>query len=592
MVAMAGDLFESTQQMKDFAKSPGPGLGTREEIECARVEEIHGQKGNFSEEVRHAVKERYYALASDNPSHFLNPKEGDIYRPIEDRVTAKDTFGGPVGAGATYRDGHMKAIREAVRAGKAGDSDNEARLIEGFSEHFLTDAFSSGHARVPRTDVKEYWHAKVPMFWTNLRWYMAEKIAWHLNDNNFGYGILTVDIMISEARETIDSLIAEVGFPPMSFGDVISGALHDFDNVTGVWVLIEGAPVKILGDGQLKWADQIPKAPPAGSGLLDMIFQGLYQMAMERHTAAKNTRDLAIEAVKRSIDEVTRAYQLGQAGQEADKVIETLLAGTQLFAGETMLPEVLSDMAGPVTPGGEWQFNSAEELLADSHMQDALKIFAAEKAGEIGSMGAKLSGAKKAAFEGGFLGPLKAQPLKVMQEIIDYVPHTGSGFGGYGHDEDDRALEYYAEAKSQNALGGLTVRQKIRIVHELLSGATIGDEETAILELLDANPGDAPQIIEAVTWEWLWDDLDGDEHIRFVRKCGPVFWPTQGYAAKYEEVSRLAAGYTSWIAEEAIMIILRTCTQSEVRAMDAQFNLDFDLTGKNQDELDEMLAAP
>ena len=170
--------------------------------------------------------------------------------------------------------------------------------------------------------------------------------------------------------------------------------------------------------------------------------------------------------------------------------------------------------------------------MADSSMQEALKIFAAEKAEEIASLGGSLSGAKKEAFEQGFLNPLKARPLGVMQEIIDYVPTTGSGFGWYGHDEDDRALEYYEEAKAQNALGGLTVPQKIRVIHELLDGATVGDEETAILDLLAANPSEANQLIQANTWEWLYDDIDDDEHKTFVRTYGPRFWPTQSLDAK------------------------------------------------------------
>ena len=60
--------------------------------------------------------------------------------------------------------------------------------------------------------------------------------------------------------------------------------------------------------------------------------------------------------------------------------------------------------------------------MADSYMQEALKIFAAEKAEEIASLGGSLSGAKKEAFEQGFLNPLKARPLGVMQEIIDLRP--------------------------------------------------------------------------------------------------------------------------------------------------------------------------
>src|SRR5687768_12346943 len=74
----------------------------------------------------------------------------------------------------------------------------------------------------------------------------------------------------------------------------------------------------------------------------------------------------------------------------------------------------------------------------------------------------------------------------------------------------------------------LYIRQKVRIVRELLSGATVGDEETAILELLEANKGEAPAVIAGTGWEWPYNDLDDHEQVLFIRKLRPVLLVDSG----------------------------------------------------------------
>ena len=69
-------------------------------------------------------------------------------------------------------------------AGQAKRADRRALLLEAFSNHFLTDSFSSGHLRTPRQTLAEEWHAKVPMFFTNFKMFMAERIAKYINDHN------------------------------------------------------------------------------------------------------------------------------------------------------------------------------------------------------------------------------------------------------------------------------------------------------------------------------------------------------------------------------------------------------------------------
>jgi hypothetical protein len=77
-----------------------------------------------------------------------------------------------------------------------------------------------------------------------------------------------------------------------------------------------------------------------------------------------------------------------------------------------------------------------------------------------------------------------------------------------------------AEALSIS-LGTLTVNQKERLLRHVLGGATIGNEEPMILDLLRARPADAVQLIRRVGWRWLWEDLGGDNCRAFVRETAP-----------------------------------------------------------------------
>ena len=260
MVAMGGDWFGSVQQMLDLAKVPGPGAGTREEVEYVLTVEIHGHKDkeeDFSEAARKAAKGRYYKMAADNSSHFLNPREGDTSRTPQEQVAATEN-GKPMGAAANYHDNHRNALIEAARAGQAGEPIDRAMLLEAFSNHYLTDSFSSGHVRTPRQTLAEEWHAKVPMFFTNFKMFMAERIAKYINDHNIR-GALTVDTLMFKgegvfpagAMPTIEKTLKEKQMPPITFGDIVSGALHDYDNKKGVDVYIEGKRTKLFGDSQL-----------------------------------------------------------------------------------------------------------------------------------------------------------------------------------------------------------------------------------------------------------------------------------------------------------------------------------------------------
>ena len=116
IVALVGDLYAS---FADLDKA-----GLREVLELIPL--IRSDKTTTAE-FQEATGGRYLDLAEKNIAHFLNVPKGNN---IE-----------------TWREGHRAAINLA-RQGNA----NAAWGTNAGADHFLTDAFSSGHLRAPRAE--------------------------------------------------------------------------------------------------------------------------------------------------------------------------------------------------------------------------------------------------------------------------------------------------------------------------------------------------------------------------------------------------------------------------------------------------------
>lgn len=87
------------------------------------------REGADTEQQERATGGRYLALAAENEAHFSNTARG---RGNHDR----------------WRDLHLQAIA-AARAGNA----NAAWTLNAMADHYLTDAFSGGHVRTPRSQL-------------------------------------------------------------------------------------------------------------------------------------------------------------------------------------------------------------------------------------------------------------------------------------------------------------------------------------------------------------------------------------------------------------------------------------------------------
>ena len=590
VTALAGDYFGSVQQLQALAGVPGSAsapfsvVGSVDEVKYALYVEVQKtmKADQFDEGVVNAAKRRYFGLAAQNASHFSQPELGD-----ELLTQAERAAKGSANNAGSYLANHELAIEAAIAAGsgQCGPLD-EAMLYEGFGSHFLTDAFASGHTRTPRTSISDWWNPKVPMFWHNLKLWLAENIAKHLNDNTIIAGsVLTINYFWKSAIDTLESVMAAKGMPDLTFGDAIGGALHDLDNLEGVEAQVGDRFVTLVGDGEV--LDGSDRELARGS----------------------ETLKLAAASVKVSIKDIHDAYEYATSGQtDPTAVKQALMTPDGLYRAEQLWPHALPDsqVANPTLP---WMVSTIEELLANDRIQEALTHFAHEKADTLGGeveLDAPLKLEKEAALKW-TLAKLKqdrAGVLSVFREIIDYTPGLASAgspeeegelTGLFGDTSDDNAREYYRQAEKKGALHTLSVAQRQRLIRLALDGATGDDDEAMIVGLLNANYDHIVPVLDSVGWRAVWEDLHGDECRQFLATAGPTYWRAQSYTRKRSEVGWLADGPTGEIAEETMIVILRTCTPAEVRSIDdevgGRMGLSWDLDGAEQDEFDRLKAG-
>lgn len=506
MVAMAGDHFSDINQMRNYAQNLGPGAGSREEIEYVRIVKIHGRDDkatieSFSSGAREAADKRYYELAGENRSHFLNPKAGDEDRSTADKAgdVAKEYRGEwydifnmmeievPLGAGAGYRQNHVRALFEGYFAGISGSGIDSALAAEAFSNHYLSDAFSSGHVRTARASIADHWNQRIPLFYPNLKGYIAEKLAEQLEKVKL-WGAFSEEaiykgpLWFSGSLSAVTEELEKKG--GVTFGSFVSGAIHDYDNQHGVKVSIDGQDATLFGDEHLGQGDE---------------------------------KSYAIKAVSISYKEVEKVWELGQAKKGPLEVYKAIVQDG-LFAAEKLLPKPKPDSDQSADQQRiKWDYDDVKDLLADSKFREALKIFCENKAGEFETAAKGFDDEdQRDAFMKQIVEPLKATPVDVVWQVINWTPDTGGGV--FGHNQDDNALDYYEQAKDKGAMETLTVTQKISLIIDLVRGATMGDEEDAIWDMLTIKESDARAIIDWVGWDRLESEIGNKFKNKFPEK--------------------------------------------------------------------------
>jgi hypothetical protein len=414
LVAM-GDYFSSPDEIASLAATPGKRKGTLGEVYYALFVSVRGQDEKsmmgewFDESAKAAVNERFYKLAATNVSHFPNPYGGD--EELDPRTKAKrhEGPGEPIGQAATYRDGHVRAIRRALELGKAGKPIGGALAIDAFASHFLTDAFSAGHLRTPRVPVQEYWRRKVPDFYQRFQRWLGDTMAEWIDHNGAQWQQAVPmgakrNAALAAVRDALKSM------PPMSFGDVVGLAVHDFDSERGVVVELNGKRMRMVGDGKL--------LDPEGD---DEPGQA---------KAAHDTMDLAVKAVEASTADVEKAHDLGRGGTDLDVAVARLTsAGKGLFAAERLVPKPVADEKLTVADKSlRWHFDTVEELLQDKRMRRAITIFANNKAQMFDSImdNPKIDAVAKQGLQVMVQGPMSSSDpntvIGLFRKILQHAP--------------------------------------------------------------------------------------------------------------------------------------------------------------------------
>ncbi|GEM_PF-917331 len=336
MVALAGDYFQSVEEIRALADPKNP--EGQAQIRWAR-EDGMGIKATppVSKEAETAAKNRYYALAAVNISHF---SAGGTARNDYERV-------------------HQQALAEAFQAGLTGDMTklSDAKVAEAFSNHYLTDMFAAGHVRTPRNEIKEWYQQRFPPDGgiSQIVSYLANFITDKLDD----YGNIPWYWLKRWVRPRVRAKVEELGGPALkaySLGDIVSLAYHDYDNEHGLAVISEAGPDGKLVPGGYVW----PELDKGDSHLKESPL----------------TKQMAVAAVRDSLQDLTFMFDAGQrsgAGkclspEAIDAAVQTELAGMQPFAAEKYVPREakqgdIMDRGDAPNVQFEWKWGALDPIL-------------------------------------------------------------------------------------------------------------------------------------------------------------------------------------------------------------------------------------
>jgi hypothetical protein len=354
------------------------------------------EQGAGQGEVERRVRDRYLALASANDDHFVAPGYSDAA-----------TGSGAPSAPAAYRRLHRVALDEAWRAGRSGADVASALAREAAAQHYLTDAFASGHLRTPVADIRRYWKARYPEFWDRLQRKVAADTARALRELSGLLALLPEGYLQRRTRAELSRRTSR--YPELSMGDLVARVFHDWDNAHGL--AVEGGGW-VFGDGRVDEGD---------------------------------TTTLAMAAMRAGLDDVEVAYRLGASGRSVhgaalcQAVRDTTGAGDERFRAEAMVPR-----PSPANPAQNWRAAGVEELW-DAPMVGAggptvgqalaemlapggafirqLDALGRGLAGEGGVfavplLGRWLAGQCCHAFHHGFVEPLSHDPAAAVRSLV------------------------------------------------------------------------------------------------------------------------------------------------------------------------------
>jgi hypothetical protein len=354
MVGLAGDYFASMAEVRELAGTPAG----QEQLRWARWWALHnGPEPAVSDRAKAAVRDRYYRLAANNLAHFQ--------------------AGG--NARNEYERAHIQALSNAFLAGamplEVGRWET-AVTAEAFSNHFLTDMFAAGHIRTPRPDIKawytENYRDSVPRFIN----YAANWIAGELDRLGETPGIPNAWVASSLADQI--RALGGTAIDSFSIGDIVSGAVHNLDNRTGLNVVSELSTSGEAVPGGFQWR-------AGGEGRLG---------------ESPITEQMATSAIRASFADLLDMRNAGQQTYQGfpipqgqiNRAFDQALARLQPFAALRYVPGEASGnrpiATGTTSGSGEinWHWGSIDPTLRtelDSYVRGEIAGTLRGKAGEV-----------------------------------------------------------------------------------------------------------------------------------------------------------------------------------------------------------------
>ena len=393
-----GDWFEDVNEVREMLRPGKQGedrigqlyytlfvkIRPKTQKEADAAQRLGGKEGGlWTEEDQKAVDMRYQVLKTRNIKHFPNPLVGDTKLSMAEK--AKRTKDGkPFGAIAQYHHDHLEAIGVAIAAAHKPDERflGDALAQDGFACHFLTDAFSGSHARTPRASIEEYWDKKVPKFDERLVNWLADEATfvvinhpnteirkkgfsnWFEGEQELGAGMAP-----RTARAAIRKKIRpEV--PELSFGDIVGLVVHDWEGSHGPLVDVAGQRFRLAGDDAML---------PAVTGMQNVNTDKELTAALKdrKRSGAEKTFAGASLAVRASVNDIRRAFELAKKDTNKSRIIGKLTDKDGLFASERLLPSIVPDSRQPEEDRmPKWDYATVDQLLSDPKICAALPMSA------------------------------------------------------------------------------------------------------------------------------------------------------------------------------------------------------------------------
>jgi hypothetical protein len=379
-----------------------------------------------------AVLDRYALLKSRNIKHFPNPLKGDLNLTTAGKTTRRGKDGRPLGAIAQYHSDHLEAI-ELARKGGALDDERfrgEALAMDGFACHYLTDSYSGSHLRTPRASIKEYWDKKEPKFLENLVNFLADEVTFAIETSPSSakewLGSLADQLTLQGMYAVRTSARGEIRkvVPKITFGDLVGLIVHDWEgehgaDLHGPEVKVAGQRFRLAGDEKL-----IAAVPKLEKFKTDAQLTAL----LKDKKADDDARTFAgaTLAVKASVHDIDRAFELGRKRKSRDQVVAALMGKDKLFASERLIPTAIPDRELPQDERApKWEYATADQLLADPKIKAALPI-SGRKVGEPLAEtinGIDASGTVKDQLRRAVVKPLCSKNVRIILDLLGDVLH-------------------------------------------------------------------------------------------------------------------------------------------------------------------------